>query len=184
MNAHVPGAWHAGRPANLVPRAGHRTQAGRTGAGQPHRACPTGLGGCPLLGGRPTRCLGTLVSTKGNSEAGLTTLAVGLASGIPGEALAGVPGDEGPGPGTSQALSGGTGQGSVPAGAPAMAVRAASLGTVLWETHQGRSWLTTGPGQLPPWLRCPPESSAPPRGSSLPGPKQGSLGTWGQAFGD
>ena len=142
MNARVPGAWHAGHLANLVPRAGHQTQAGCTRAEQPRRACPTGLGGCPLLGGRPTRCLGTLVSTKGNSEAGLTTLAVGLASGIPGEALAGVTGGEGPGPGTSQALNGGAGEGSVPAGAPATVVCAASLRTVLWETHQGRSWLT------------------------------------------
>ena len=39
-------------------------------------------------------------------------------------------------------------------------------------------------GQLPLWLRCPLESSAPQRGNGLPGPRQGSLGAWGQAFGD
>ena len=162
-----------------MPRAGHQTQGGCTRAGQHCGERPTGLGVCPLLGSRPTRCLGTLVSTKGNSEAILTNLAVGLVSGVPGKSLAGVTGDEGPGPGTSQALSGGAGEGSVPAGAPATAVPAASLRTVLRETNKGRSWLTMGPGQLPPGLRCPPESSAPPRGQRSARAEAGASGSLG-----
>ena len=179
MKRLCPGSLARRVPGNLVPRAGHQTQGGCTRARQRCRERPTGLGGCPLLGSRPTRCLGTLVSTKGNSEAVLTTLAVGLVSGVPGESLAGVTGDEGPGPGTSQALSGGAGEGSVPAGAPATAVPAASLGTVLRETHKGRSWLTMGPGHLPPGLRCPLESSAPPRGQRSARAEAGASGSLG-----
>lgn len=68
----------------------------------------------------------------------------------------------------------------MPARGPGYSRATASLGTVLRETHKGRSWLTTGPGQLPPGLRCPPESSTPPRGqrpSRAEAGASGSLGT-------
>lgn len=68
----------------------------------------------------------------------------------------------------------------MPARGPGYSSATASLGTVLRETHKGRSWLTMGPGQLPPGLRCPPESSTPPRGqrpSRAEAGASGSLGT-------
>lgn len=66
-----------------------------------------------------------------------------------------------------------------PPGGPGYSSATASLGTVLRETHSSRSWLTMGPGQLPPGLRCPQNPAHPREGSGLPGPRQGHLGAWG-----
>lgn len=117
-----------------------------------------------------------LVSTKGNSEAGLTTLAVGLASGIPGEALAGVTGGEGPGPGTSQALNSGAGEGSVPSYSH---VRSLTRDSPVGDTprqvladHGARPALTVA--SVSPGIQCTPERQRPARAEAG---ESGSLGT-------